>query len=194
MEKQFIIATHNQKKGQEIIDILNYYGQAGVLYTDKIAQVNFPVETTTSYLTNATVKAEFISQRLPSLPVIADDSGLELAAYPHHYGVQTARELRAELPTGNLNTYLIDLVRDKDRQFTMKTTVVLARGGQLVNVGHGQLEGEIAMSERGNNSTGFDRIFIPTGQEKTLAEMDRAGRFSYLHRARAVKDLLTKLN
>lgn len=193
MNRRFIIATHNQRKGQEIIDILHYYGYSGQLYTAQLAQKEFPPETTTSYLRNAEAKAVFISAKLSMMPVLADDSGLELAAYPKRYGVQTARELKAELPVGDLNEYLLHLVDGKSRQFTMKTTVVLALAGKVVKVGHGQLNGQIAVTAQGNKSRGFDRIFIPAGHHHTLAEMDKDERFSYLHRARAVKDLLNQL-
>lgn len=194
MKQKLIIATHNQKKGQEIIDILHFYGLSGQLYTDSIARQKFPLETTTSYLQNAKTKAEFISEKMPTATVIADDSGLELAAYPNRYGVQTARELRAECPAGDLNEYLINLVRNKNRQFTMKTTIVLARAGKTAIVAHGLLQGTIAEHERGANSNGFDRIFIPNGQSKTLAEMGTAIRYRFLHRARAIKNMLDQLN
>lgn len=194
MARTFIIATHNRKKGQEIIDILNFYGFAGRLYTELIPKQIFPPETTTSYLQNAKTKAEFISKKIPEAQVIADDSGLELVAYPNRYGVQTARELWAECPSGNLNEYLVKLVSNKSRQFTMKTTVILAQAGETKITAYGQLSGKIAKEECGTNSNGFDRIFIPDGQNKTLAEMGKAMRFSFLHRARAIKNMLDQLN
>ena len=107
--------------------------------------------------------------------------------------MQTARELAQEVPNGDLNDYLIHLVDGKSRQFIMKTTIALAINNQVVKIGHGQLGGTIAHAERGANATGFDRIFIPAGESQTLAEMDQPTRISYLHRARAVKNLLDQL-
>ncbi len=193
MKNNFIIATHNIHKIKEIATILNFYHQLGEGYRKKLPQQTFPPESTVSYEGNAKEKALFISQQLPAAKIIADDSGLELPAFPGRYGVQTARELAQEVPNGDLNDYLIHLVDGKSRQFIMKTTIALAINNQVVKIGHGQLKGTIAHAERGVNATGFDRIFIPAGESRTLAEMDLPTRISYLHRARAVKNLLDQL-
>ena len=193
MKNNFIIATHNIYKIKEIETILNFYRQHGEGYRKKLPQQTFPPESTVSYEGNAKEKALFISQQLPAAKIIADDSGLELPAFPGRYGVQTARELAQEVPNGDLNDYLIHLVDGKSRQFIMKTTIALAINNQVVKIGHGQLKGTIAHAERGVNATGFDRIFIPAGESRTLAEMDLPTRISYLHRARAVKNLLDQL-
>lgn len=193
MKNNFIIATHNIHKIKEIATILNFYHQLGEGYRKKLPQQTFPPESTVSYEGNAKEKALFISQQLPAAKIIADDSGLELPAFPGRYGVQTARELAQEVPNGDLNNYLIHLVDGKSRQFIMKTTIALAINNQVVKIGHGQLKGTIAHAERGVNATGFDRIFIPAGESQTLAEMDQSTRISYLHRARAVKNLLDQL-
>ena len=193
MKNNFIIATHNIHKIKEIATILNFYHQHGEGSRKKLPQQTFPPESTVSYEGNAKEKALFISQQLPAAKIIADDSGLELPAFPGRYGVQTARELAQEVPNGDLNDYLIHLVDGKSRQFIMKTTIALAINNQVVKIGHGQLKGTIAHAERGVNATGFDRIFIPAGESQTLAEMDQPTRISYLHRARAVKNLLDQL-
>lgn len=193
MKNNFIIATHNIHKIKEIATILNFYHQHGEGYRKKLPQQTFPPESTVGYEGNAKEKALFISQQLPAAKIIADDSGLELPAFPGRYGVQTARELAQEVPNGDLNDYLIHLVDGKSRQFIMKTTIALAINNQVVKIGHGQLKGTIAHAERGVNATGFDRIFIPAGESRTLAEMDLPTRISYLHRARAVKNLLDQL-
>ncbi|KEK15104.1 xanthosine triphosphate pyrophosphatase [Limosilactobacillus reuteri] len=193
MKNNFIIATHNIHKIKEIATILNFYHQHGEGYRKKLPQQTFPPESTVSYEENAKEKALFISQQLPATKIIADDSGLELLAFPERYGIQTARELAQEVPNGDLNDYLIHLVDGKSRQFIMKTTIALAVNNQVVKIGHGQLKGTIAHAERGVNAMGFDRIFIPAGESQTLAEMDQPTRISYLHRARAVKNLLDQL-
>ena len=91
MKNNFIIATHNIHKIKEIETILNFYRQHGEGYRKKLPQQTFPPESTVSYEENAKEKALFISQQLPAAKIIADDSGLELPAFPGRYGVQTAR-------------------------------------------------------------------------------------------------------
>lgn len=194
MEDKFIIATHNQYKLTQIQNILQFFGRDGESYLTRLPLQQFPPETTTSYQANVRQKALFISQQLPTAQVIADDSGLELAAFPGRYGVKTARELAQEAPNGHLTDYLLRLVDGHSRHFVMKSLVVLASNKQVLALGKGELRGTIAETKRGHNSTGFDRIFIPKGASQTLAEMDLTKRMNYFHRARALKNLLDQLN
>ncbi len=93
MKNNFIIATHNIHKIKEIETILNFYLQHGEGYRKKLPQLAFSPDSTVCYVDNSMEKALFISQQLPAAKIIADDSGLELPAFPGRYGVQTAREL-----------------------------------------------------------------------------------------------------
>ena len=49
-------------------------------------------------------------------------------------------------------------------------TLVAAFDGEL-NIFQGEMRGVIASAPRGNNGFGWDSIFIPLGQERTLGEM-----------------------
>lgn len=193
MSNNFIIASHNRAKVAEINAILRLNGDFAHPYDDYLPQLTFPPESTTSYKKNAGQKACFISCLLPGKLVLADDSGLELAAYPQLFGVQTARELTNYQHGHEQNQHLIDLVAGRDRHFTMKTVVALAVDGDLQKEAVGQLQGQIAPNECGKYSTGFDRILVPAGQAQTLAQMPFKKRCCYLHRARAVRSLLAKL-
>ena len=74
------IASHNQGKVAELAMILSSSGidAAPAL---KLAQP-MPAEGVASYLDNARQKARFVSQAMPGEYVLADDSGLTLAACP----------------------------------------------------------------------------------------------------------------
>lgn len=189
--QSFVIATHNPAKQREIGQILEFYGARGIAYDQLTTRQEFPAEGKRSYEENATKKAQFISRLLPDQNVIADDSGLELKAFPQKFGIETARQLTPHFATkSDMNDGIIQLVNGHDRHFVMKTVIALARNGQVVQIAHGELSGTIATAQHGNEGLGFDRILIPNGLDHTLAEMDFASWVAYCHRSRAVKNLL----
>jgi XTP/dITP diphosphohydrolase len=59
--------------------------------------------------------------------------------------------------------------------------------------GTGILEGRIADSPRGSEGFGYDPIFVPAGEEATVAELGNAWKRDNSHRARAARDLVGAL-
>jgi XTP/dITP diphosphohydrolase len=59
--------------------------------------------------------------------------------------------------------------------------------------GTGVLEGRIAGEQRGSEGFGFDPIFVPDGEERTVAELGDEWKAGNSHRARAAQDHLVKL-
>jgi hypothetical protein len=57
----------------------------------------------------------------------------------------------------------------------------------------GRLEGEIAKSARGHGGFGYDPIFIPDGESKTLGEIDAGAKNKISHRAKAVAEFAKHL-
>lgn len=180
-----LIASHNQAKLDELTMIL---AKDGINASAAPAVASLPPEGTSSYLANARVKAITLSRYLSNQYVLADDSGLTLLACPGHLGVQTAREL-AKRGGDRLQTVL-KMVDGADRTFIMDSWVSLAKNGQELVHGHGQLTGQIAFNPLGKDGRGFDRLLIPAGQTKPLALMDTATWLKFAHRARAVENLL----
>ena len=84
------------------------------------------------------------------------------------------------------------LVEGKDKGAYFKTVISLSMGGSIIQFG-GILRGEISSKARGATGFGFDPVFIPEGEDLTLAEMeiDMKNRFS--HRGRAVSVLIEYL-
>jgi XTP/dITP diphosphohydrolase len=56
--------------------------------------------------------------------------------------------------------------------------------------GTGMLEGQIAEEPRGSAGFGFDPVFVPEGEERTVAELGDEWKAEHSHRARAAKALL----
>lgn len=190
---KFVIASHNWDKIKELQQLLAVRNNNGIPYTDLLAKQNFPSEGEKSYVDNASEKAMFISRLLPRSLVIADDSGIHLSAYPEILGVRTARDLSAYPTPHDYDQYLINLVRNKNREFKMKTVLTCAYEGKVIGVVDGVLQGKLAEKERGTNGEGFNRILIPQETTKTLAEMPFREQYKYLSRARAAENLNTLL-
>lgn len=126
MPERFVIASNNLAKTQELIQIFAYYNFTAISYQKLINKVKFPPEGNKNYEENAKQKAEFIAKRLPQEWVIADDSGMLLAAHPNELGVLTARQLAPYARTEEqLNNRILAMVNGKSRQVQMVTWLVL---------------------------------------------------------------------
>lgn len=90
------------------------------------------------------------------------------------------------------NEGIIRLVENVERGANFKT-VVTARVGGVITQYTGVLKGEIISEERGDEGFGYDPIFIPEGEVKTLAEMTVDEKNMISHRFRAVKQLISDL-
>ena len=95
---QFVVASHNHDKIEELQRSFRVCNNEVIPYTDLLPKIKFPPEGNRSYEKNASNKALFISKLLPDRLVIADDSGLLLTARPEILGVRTARDL-TDYPT-----------------------------------------------------------------------------------------------
>ena len=59
--------------------------------------------------------------------------------------------------------------------------------------GTGILEGRIVDEPRGTGGFGFDPVFVPDGEERTVAELGDGWKAENSHRARAARALLADL-
>ena len=111
MTTTWLIASNNAGKSRDLITCLAYYGLTARQYLTVAPRLEFPVETTTSYVDNAVAKARFGAQQL-GVPVIADDSGLEISALPDLLGVTTARDLGVAVSGFDCNQEILTALRD----------------------------------------------------------------------------------
>ncbi|MCM0599540.1 non-canonical purine NTP pyrophosphatase [Periweissella fabalis] len=190
---KWLIASNNSFKTADLQACLALAGIEAVGYTTQYPAVTFPAEGTASYAVNAQVKAEFLANLLHQ-PVIADDSGLELAALQNELGVTTQRDLAGSSLSTNAAVLarLDDLPADQ-RGAQMVTLLAAARPNHATIISSGTVTGQIVMTPRGQQSGGFDKIFQPTGQAVTLAEMPASKRLPLTHRGQAALALRQKL-
>lgn len=164
-----------------------------------------PPEDEPSFEGNAQSKAAYYSRYAPGEIVIADDSGLEVAALHEAPGVRSARfaEDRNFIGTPSSTTdernnlCLLDVlqnVADERRQARYRCVLAAARDGGILCTGAGTVEGEILHVPRGTNGFGYDPLFYLPEYGKTMAELDLETKLSFSHRGRAFRDLLTSLD
>jgi XTP/dITP diphosphohydrolase len=123
--------------------------------------------------------------------VIGEDSGIEVEGLGGGPGVRSSRSAAGDEVRWLLRE-LAGVEGDGRRARYVSELVALAPGGKELR-GTGTLEGRIAESASGSGGFGFDPIFVPDGQERTVAELGDAWKTQHSHRANAARALLAAL-
>jgi XTP/dITP diphosphohydrolase len=116
--------------------------------------------------------------------VLGEDSGIEVAALGGRPGVESARW--AKDPIEALLTELQG-VQDRRARYVCELVCLSPEGEELR--GTGVLEGSVAEEPRGSEGFGYDPIFVPAGEEATVAELGNEWKSRNSHRARAAGTL-----
>ena len=146
---------------------------------------------------NARKKAEAYSHFAPGAIVLADDSGLEVAALEGAPGVRSAR-YAASSPEENASDaannarLLAELqgVPDDQRQAQFVSVIVAARDGKALASFRGEAQGVILHAPRGSGGFGYDPLFYFLQLGKTFAELSAAEKARVSHRGQAFRKFL----
>lgn len=147
----------------------------------------YPPEEGETYYENARAKAEFGRALGPSVWVLGEDSGLEVDGLGGRPGVQSARFAAGE-HVERLLDELTGVTGEGRRARYVCELVALSPEGEELR-GTGILEGRIVDEPQGSEGFGFDPIFVPSGEERTVAELGDGWKAANSHRARAAKAL-----
>ena len=153
----------------------------------------YPEEGDESYVENARVKALYGREVGPADAwMLGEDSGLEVIALAGGPGVRSARYGSED--AGGVERLLRELEGAEDRRARYVCELVLIGPDGRELRGSGVLEGRIAGEARGSDGFGYDPVFIPGGEERTVAELGNEWKSRNSHRARAAADLRTSLS
>jgi XTP/dITP diphosphohydrolase len=143
---------------------------------------------------NARLKAAAVAAAT-GRPAIADDTGLEVVALDGAPGVLAARFAGEDATyAANRAKLLAALDGRADRRARFRTVVVIAWPDGRETVAEGVCDGVIAEEERGERGFGYDPVFVPVeGDGRTFAEMSDQEKNALSHRARALRNLLSRL-
>lgn len=181
---RLIVATRNAHKTAEIRSMIgDRYEVVDVTAFPGLPEIE---ETGTTFLQNATLKAEGISREVPGI-VLSDDSGLEVDALGGAPGVGSSSFGGEEGNHARNNERLMREMEGKaERGARFRCTMVLAEAGGVLADFDGAVEGRIVGELRGTGGFGYDPLFIPEGHEATFAELGDEVKNRLSHRARAL--------
>ena len=182
-----VLATRNLGKLREIREILADWPVEWKTLRD-YPDCPEALEEATDYVGNAREKARLASEYSGEW-AMADDSGLEVEALGWRPGVRSARYAGpGASDVENLEKLLQEIgsARSSSRRAVFRCAIVLCHPDGREELGKGELWGHIAESPRGDAGFGYDPIFIPEGQERTLAEMEPEEKNHLSHRRRAL--------
>jgi XTP/dITP diphosphohydrolase len=117
--------------------------------------------------------------------VLGEDSGIEVDALGGAPGIHSARW--SDDWIGELLRRL-EGVEHRGARYVCELVCLSPEGEELR--GTGVLEGRIAHEARGDEGFGYDPIFVPDGEERTVAALGNAWKRANSHRARAAEALL----
>lgn len=188
---KIVLASGNKNKYREMKDALAHLNIELIFGGDFDSHIDVE-ETGESYEENAFLKAKVWSKAL-DLPVIADDSGLEVFALGGAPGIHSARAVPGT-DQDRIDWMLLKMENIKNRKASfISCMVVVFPTGEGPLVYEGSCSGTIALKQSGYSGFGYDPIFIPDGYDKTFSELGDKVKRKISHRAIAIKGIAEKL-
>ncbi|MBE6835586.1 MAG: RdgB/HAM1 family non-canonical purine NTP pyrophosphatase [Ruminococcaceae bacterium] len=189
----FLIATHNNKKKNELQRILAPLGISVFTADEKNIVLREVDETGETFEENAFLKA-FSGCEDSGMPCVADDSGLCVDALDGAPGIYSARFGGEHGNDEKNNEKLLNLLKDtppekRTARFVSCVCCVFPDGRKLTV--RGEVEGVIGYEPKGNNGFGYDPLFVVG--ERTFAERSDSEKDALSHRGNALRKLVEEL-
>jgi XTP/dITP diphosphohydrolase len=163
---------------------------------DLLPGIAFPEERGATFAENARAKAELGKAHAPHAWVVGEDSGLEVEALAGGPGIRSARYAgdvaSDDENVAKLLAELDGVEADGRRARYVCELVCLSPGGAEARA-RGELAGRIAEAARGSGGFGYDPVFVPDGETRTVAELGDAWKARHSHRARAAHALAERV-
>jgi XTP/dITP diphosphohydrolase len=185
--KKILMASTNAHKIKEISEMFEPFG----IKVESIKDYDLPdvEETGVTFEENAILKAETIS-KLTNLPVLADDSGLEVEALNYEPGVYSARYASDHDDHANNEKLRENIKGHENRRAQFVSCIAYAEPNKETLVVRGTVDGLIQDEYQGENGFGYDPLFFIPSLGKTMAELMPAEKNKISHRANALQLML----
>jgi XTP/dITP diphosphohydrolase len=180
---RLVLASKNENKLRELRRALPDWKIALLDAPDE------PVEDGATFLENARIKARHGRAHAAAEDWVAgEDSGIEVAALGGRPGVESAR-----WAADGVARLLEELagVENRRARYVCAISVLAPSGAEVC--ASGTLEGTIAHGRRGSEGFGYDPVFVPLGETRTVAELGDTWKSEHSHRARAAQQLASAL-
>jgi XTP/dITP diphosphohydrolase len=150
----------------------------------------YPEEGSDSYYENARGKAAYGREVGPADAwMLGEDSGLEVEALGGAPGIRSARyATEGQEAIARLLEELRGVEGEQRRGRYVCELVLVGPESQELR-GTGVLKGRISEGARGSEGFGYDPVFVPAGEQQTVAELGNAWKSRNSHRARAAEAL-----
>jgi len=179
-----VLCSRNRHKARELERLLPGWT------IEPLDRGDYPPESGATYYENAAIKAAFGRAHAAGW-VLAEDSGLEVEALGGRPGVLSARYAPEGAPAVAKLLVELEGVEERAARYVSELVLLAPDGHELR--GTGMLEGLIAHDPAGSEGFGYDPIFIPEGEDRTVAELGDGWKALHSHRARAARSLLRAL-
>lgn len=151
-------------------------------------------ETGNTISENSLQKAKYVFGRF-GVQVFADDTGLEIEALGGEPGVYSARYSGASKNSeANMDMVLEKLKHKNDRSARFVTVISYLDAEGRTFQFEGSVDGWITEERRGVHGFGYDPIFLPSGYDRTFAEMPLDQKNKISHRAIALRKFIEFIN
>ncbi|MCR4564100.1 MAG: RdgB/HAM1 family non-canonical purine NTP pyrophosphatase [Clostridiales bacterium] len=189
----FLIATHNNKKKNELQRILEPLGISVFTADEKNINLREVEETGETFEENAFLKAVSGCED-SGMPCVADDSGLCVDALDGAPGIYSARFGGEHGNDAKNNEKLLELLKDvppekRTARFVSCVCCVFPDGRKLTV--RGEVEGVIGYEPKGHNGFGYDPLFIVG--DRTFAQRSDSEKDELSHRGNALRKLVEEL-
>ena len=188
---KIVVATNNDHKIQELKNML---ANKVELLSLKEANINVdPIEDGKTYADNAFIKANEVS-KFTDLPVLSDDSGIEIEALGEHFpGIYSHRYAMENGGQAILNESLTKKHPGSKAKFVAHFVLLnLNKKGERLDF-EGIMEGSINTKVEGEHGFGYDPIFVPKGYQVSVSTLLPEEKNRISHRYNACKELLKYL-
>jgi len=187
---RLVVATMNPGKVREFAAALIPAGLE-IVGLDYLSVVSAVEETGVTFEENARLKADHYSTKT-DLPVLAEDSGIEVDALGGEPGVYSARYGGAGLNDVDRNLKLLEALRGVEaerRSARYRSVIAVAREGATLAIFDGVVEGRILEEPRGDQGFGYDPIFFHE-EAGCFGELSTSEKERWSHRGQAIREFL----
>ena len=191
---KIVLATNNPGKVEEYNEILAPLG-ISVLTPKDLGVASDPEETGADYRQNSFIKARAL-QKLIHLPVIADDSGIEIEAMGNRPGLNTARFAKENGGFPAVFSVIFDTLKDEaNRKAAFHCCICYLESEESEpRYFEGVCPGRILTEVHGSHGFGYDPIFHADEPDCDFGLASDEIKNTYSHRGKALKKLLDYLN
>ena len=189
-----VLASHNLNKAQEIQMLLGNQFHVILQQAFDIPPIE---ETGSTFEENALLKAKAVYDII-GLPVIGDDSGLEVVALNNQPGVYSSRFAGDNASDDdNIDKLLKKMHNIPTEKRTARFRCVVAFLGTSSDdqpvFFEGEWAGYIAKERTGKNGFGYDPVFVDLQSNLTAAELESDQKNKISHRGMAMQSLKSYL-